>query len=96
MTVRDRGPGIAEQDLPHIFNPFIRGDSIRGGQGAGLGLAIVQRIVAMHDGSIELANHAEGGLEVKISLPLENLPKKPKLRDISKSSRWKRSGQGSH
>lgn len=84
LTVRDRGPGIASQDLPGIFNPFARGDQARTGPGTGLGLAIVQRIVARHEGRIELGNHPAGGLEVKIYLPLENQQKQPKLRLISR------------
>lgn len=97
LCVRDTGPGIDERDQPGVFNPFIRGDQARGGQqGAGLGLAIVQRIVALHDGRIELGNHPEGGLEVKIRLPLEIPPRRPKLRGMAKHAKWKRHGQGSH
>ncbi len=96
LTVHDNGPGIAGRDLPGIFNPFIRGDQARSGQGAGLGLAIVQRIVALHDGCIELDNHPQGGLEVKIWLPLEKQQRRPKLKAMTKSVKWKRSGQGSH
>ena len=92
LSVRDTGPGIADSDLPVVFNPFIRGDQARGGQGTGLGLAIVQRIVALHDGRIELGNHPEGGLEVKIRLPLEIPPRKPKFRGMAKHAKWKRNG----
>ena len=96
LVVHDSGPGIAAGDLSGIFNPFTRGDQARGGQGAGLGLAIVQRIVTLHGGHIELDNHPRGGLEVKIRLPLEKQLRRPKLMGIAKPGKWKRSGQGSH
>lgn len=93
LTVRDTGPGIASSDLSGIFNPFIRGDQARGGQGAGLGLAIVERIIRLHAGHIELRNHPAGGLEVQVSLPLENRQQRPKLRYKPKpAKKWKRNG----
>ena len=70
LSVLDRGPGIAGEDLGSLFNPFIRGDRARGGKGAGLGLAIVKRIAALHGGSVELRNRSGGGLEARICLPL--------------------------
>ena len=73
------------------------GDQGGGGkQGAGLGLAIVQRIVALHEGRIGLTNHPEGGLEVKVALPLEKNPRRPKLRGMPKPGKWKRNGKGTH
>lgn len=84
LTVRDQGPGVASQDLPGLFNPFTRGERARTGPGSGLGLAIVQRVVALHEGQIKLGNHPSGGLEVKISLPLESRHKRPKLKLISR------------
>ena len=42
VTVRDHGPGIAEEDLPYVFDRFYRASSARGMPGSGLGLAIVQ------------------------------------------------------
>lgn len=70
ISVLDRGAGLDPEDLPRIFNPFIRGDAARGGQGTGLGLAIVQRIAAQHGGSVELHNRAGGGLEATVCLPI--------------------------
>ena len=69
ISVLDRGPGLNPDDLQRIFNPFFRGDQARGGQGAGLGLAIVQRIAAQHGGNVELHNRAGGGLEASVRLP---------------------------
>jgi two-component system osmolarity sensor histidine kinase EnvZ len=70
LSVLDRGPGIAAEEMGEIFNPFIRGDRARGGKGTGLGLAIVKRIAALHGGSVELRNRSGGGLEARICLPL--------------------------
>ncbi|MGH8491999.1 MAG: ATP-binding protein [Moraxellaceae bacterium] len=76
LTVRDHGPGIAEADLPNLLQPFIRGESARTTQGSGLGLAIIARIVKMHNGQLAIHNHPEGGLVVKITLPLNRRPGK--------------------
>lgn len=70
ISVLDRGAGLNPDDLPRIFNPFIRGDEARGGQGTGLGLAIVQRIAAQHGAKVELHNRAGGGLEATVCLPI--------------------------
>ncbi len=70
ISVLDRGDGVNPEDLQRMFNPFIRGDQARGGQGAGLGLAIVQRIAAQHGGNVELHNRAGGGLEATVCLPI--------------------------
>ena len=70
ISVLDRGPGLEPGELDNLFNPFIRGDSARGGVGSGLGLAIVRRIAALHGASVELRNRAGGGLEARVCLPL--------------------------
>ena len=70
ISVLDRGDGVNPDDLQRMFNPFIRGDQARGGQGAGLGLAIVQRIAAQHGGNVQLHNRAGGGLEATVCLPI--------------------------
>ena len=51
LTVRDHGPGIAAEDLPHVFDRFYRGAEARGRPGSGLGLAIVRQVVEQHGGS---------------------------------------------
>ncbi len=66
ITVRDRGRGFAAEDLPRVFTPFF---SRRAG-GFGLGLAISERIVAEHRGTVAVSNHPEGGAIVTVSLPL--------------------------
>jgi two-component system sensor histidine kinase MprB len=61
LTVRDRGPGISEDDLPHVFDRFYRAAAARSLPGSGLGLAIVKQTVDAHDGSVTLVNADEGG-----------------------------------
>jgi two-component system sensor histidine kinase MprB len=60
VTVRDHGAGIAEEDLPYVFDRFYRASSARGLPGSGLGLAIVKQVAEAHGGTIT-AEPAEGG-----------------------------------
>ncbi len=68
FTIRDYGPGIPEDKIESLFEPFTQGDTARGSSGSGLGLAIINRIVGMHSGEISLQNHPEGGLIATVSL----------------------------
>ena len=73
VRVADAGPGVAEADLQSIFVPFFRGSSAEANNspdGHGLGLAISQRVVEAHQGTITAANRPAGGLCVTLSLPL--------------------------
>ena len=70
LIVTDRGPGVPEQDLGRIFEPFYRSPSAADAQGFGLGLAIAQRAITVHAGSIVAANDPGGGLRMEIQLPL--------------------------
>ena len=70
VDVLDRGPGIAPADLPTIFQPFFRANpSSNNVDGHGLGLAIAERVVHAHGGSIRATNRDGGGLQVAITLP---------------------------
>jgi two-component system, OmpR family, sensor histidine kinase MprB len=60
VTVRDRGPGIDEADIPHVFDRFYRSPSARTMPGSGLGLAIVRQVAEAHGGQV-VAERAEGG-----------------------------------
>ncbi len=71
VQVRDHGPGIPEQQMAKMFEPFTQGDTARGSAGSGLGLAIIKKIVDMHRGEITLHNHAFGGLVATVYLPLQ-------------------------
>ena len=62
FAIRDFGPGIPEEQILGLFEPFTQGDKARGSLGSGLGLAIIKRIVEMHSGKVTLQNHAQGGL----------------------------------
>lgn len=69
IVVLDEGPGVSRDDLSVIFDPFVSGQ--RDGDGAGLGLAIAQRAIAAHGGTITAGNRADGGFAVTIVLPGE-------------------------
>lgn len=70
VRVRDYGPGVPEQALPHLFEPFYRveADRNRGSGGVGLGLSIARRAVELHHGTLRASN-ANPGLLVEIELP---------------------------
>jgi two-component system sensor histidine kinase MprB len=69
VRVRDHGPGIAPQDLPHIFERFYRSINARTAPGSGLGLAIVADAVSRHQGTVFAANAPDGGVIVGFDLP---------------------------
>lgn len=70
LVIEDEGPGVAEDILEHLFEPFFRADKSRGGQGWGLGLAISKDIILAHDGDLSAANSDRGGLQVVARLPV--------------------------
>ena len=70
VRVRDHGPGVAEQDLPHVFDRFYRGTEARSSHGSGLGLAIVKQVAEQHHGSVEAANAPDGGAVFTLRLPV--------------------------
>jgi signal transduction histidine kinase len=72
LTVRDHGPGIAEADLPHVFDRFYRAAAARAQPGSGLGLAIVKQTVDDHGGSVTVANANGGGVLVTLRFDPEN------------------------
>ncbi len=69
VTVTDSGIGIAEQDLPYVFDKFWQHASHRGMGGTGLGLALVKRIIELHDGTIEVASRPGGPTTLTVTLP---------------------------
>jgi two-component system sensor histidine kinase CpxA len=72
IRVSDAGPGVPDDSLDKIFRPFYRIDDarVRSTGGVGLGLAITERAVRLHGGSVKASNLPEGGLSVEIRLPL--------------------------
>ncbi len=71
VRVLDCGPGVPDQALPKIFEPFYRLDDARNRQtgGAGLGLSIADRAIRLHGGQLRASNRKEGGLQVEIRIP---------------------------
>jgi signal transduction histidine kinase len=73
VEIRDTGDGISPADLPHIFEPFYRGDEsrARGGRGAGLGLTIARGIVEGHGGILAVSSEPGAGSCFHFTLPRE-------------------------
>ena len=69
VIVRDHGPGIAEPDLPHVFDRFYRAPSARGLPGSGLGLAIVKHVADAHGGTVAAERADGGGTLMRLRLP---------------------------
>src|SRR5205085_399748 len=73
LRIHDSGTGIPTEHLPHVFDRFYKADASRAGtaipSGSGLGLSIVQAIVARHGGTITASNAPEGGAVFEILLP---------------------------
>ena len=78
LVVADSGPGIADADLPYVFDRFFRGASARKTHGTGLGLSIVAKTVEEHGGSVQAGRSRDGGAEFTVQLPgvthLEAMP----------------------
>lgn len=69
LSVRDRGPGIPAEELPHVFERFWRSPSARSMPGSGLGLAIAARVVRESGGSVSLEAAEDGGTVARLMLP---------------------------
>ena len=69
LAVADDGQGVAEEDLPRLFERFYRTDRARSSRGTGLGLAIVKHVVTSAGGNIDAATSPEGGLTVRARFP---------------------------
>jgi signal transduction histidine kinase len=79
LAVEDRGPGIATEDLPHIFEPFYRSAQARrrGVTGVGLGLAVVRRIATACGGSVAARSELEKGTRFEVRFPVMPTPIEP-------------------
>lgn len=76
----DEGPGVPENELPALFDPFVRGNREQTGTGFGLGLTIARSAVLAHGGSIRARNLIPRGLEVIVDLPLATPPAAARAR----------------
>jgi signal transduction histidine kinase len=72
ILVKDQGPGIADDRKEDVFKPFLRLEDSRNREtgGTGLGMSVARTIIRAHGGDISLNNRAEGGLSIKVRLPL--------------------------
>ena len=72
IVVQDQGPGVPDSELDNLFKPFYRVDTSRERRtgGVGLGLAIAERSIKLHNGKIRARNLRPGGFEIEIVLPL--------------------------
>ena len=75
IEVEDQGPGIAGDDLPHLFERFYRGGQARGNSaGTGMGLAITRGLLAAENGRVWAENRPEGGSRFSLLIPAETRP----------------------
>jgi len=70
VSVRDHGPGIADSDLPYVFDRFYRAPAARGLPGSGLGLAIVRQVAEAHGGTVVAERANGGGARMSLKLPV--------------------------
>ncbi|MFC4063982.1 HAMP domain-containing sensor histidine kinase [Actinoplanes subglobosus] len=74
LTVADNGPGIAAEDLPHVFDRFYRATAARSMPGSGLGLAIVAQTASQHGGAVTAGPNRPTGTVVTVRLPGDQVP----------------------
>ncbi|GAB3168354.1 sensor histidine kinase [Telluribacter humicola] len=72
VTVTDRGRGIAEADAAHILDPLYRGTNVEGVSGYGIGLAVTQKIIDLHQGTLQINSSLNQGTTVTIHLPRQD------------------------
>jgi two-component system sensor histidine kinase CpxA len=85
LRIRDHGPGVPESELANIFRPFYRVADARDEQsgGHGLGLAITDRVVRLHAGSLSAMNALGGGLEIEVRIPIAQGSDQPSTASVS-------------
>ena len=74
LMVADQGPGISEEDLPHVFDRFYRSKESRTLPGSGLGLSIVRQVAARHGGEVRAGRSEDGGAAFWLTLPGTSTP----------------------
>ena len=78
VEVADNGVGIPEKDVPHVFEELYRGENAIATAGSGMGLALVERIISLHKGKLDIRSRVGQGTVVRIRLPVAS-----SARDIS-------------
>ncbi|WLD58356.1 ATP-binding protein [Salinispirillum sp. LH 10-3-1] len=73
LSVLDHGPGVPDNDLQHLFDPFFRASNTKKG-GSGLGLSITRQAVEAHNGMVRAENWPDGGLQITLHLPIDATP----------------------
>jgi signal transduction histidine kinase len=70
VVVRDKGIGITQEDLGHIYDPFFRGGNTTGYEGYGIGMPLAQKIIRMHGGDLTVSSIVKVGTTVQVGLPI--------------------------
>jgi two-component system sensor histidine kinase MprB len=83
LVIRDRGPGVPAEEVPHVFDRFYRGRSAADFQGSGLGLAIVRQVMQRHGGQVDARNRGGGGLAVRLRFPPVDVAPQPVLPSVN-------------
>jgi two-component system sensor histidine kinase MprB len=92
LAVADQGHGIADEDLPHVFDRFYRSSEARTMPGSGLGLSIARQVAERHGGSVTVARAPSGGAEFRLSLPGSPEPTQPPHGTVTAGSQRTLSG----
>lgn len=83
IAIADQGCGISKEDLPHVKDKFYKANvSVRG---SGIGLAVTNEIINLHQGTLEIDSEEGKGTLVTIYLPVENAPSENELQDIAEN-----------
>jgi two-component system sensor histidine kinase MprB len=91
VTVDDEGAGIADADLPHVFERFYRSTDSRGMPGSGLGLSIVAQVAERHAGTVDAGRSPSGGARLTFRVPGAPAPKpaeppEPPRRELARGA----------
>lgn len=69
ISVKDQGIGINQDDIPHLFEPFYRAGNAQSKKGHGIGLSLIHKVVALHNGTIEISSKPGEGTVIELFLP---------------------------
>lgn len=91
LQIQDTGIGIAEEDLPHIFERFFRGVNVSQSTipGSGLGLSVVEKIVMLHGGRVRVESKLGQGSTFRLWLPYVEAPQFPQGFGLSSGNKTK-------